>query len=266
MSRRSSTAITVIIPNFNHGRFLGDCLGSLVRQTRIPEGLIVIDDGSTDNSKSVVESFMASKGHEFRDRTFLPNRDNAGKLACINQAVPLLDTPYVLVLDSHDFLPEHAIETLLQRMLAARVDNPYVGFVYSDSHLVNEENVEIGRGRSTPWCPRLLKRQTYIPECALTLSIALKRAAPFDDSIRVGSKHHKWCKIADEGWIGHHVAEPLFCCRTHQSNLSGMGKSILDGNGVDPRTERLLSGYMSTDRSDTIPVRRRGIAGTSGAS
>ena len=226
MSRRSSTAITVLIPNFNYGRFLDDCLGSLVRQTRIPEGLIVIDDGSTDNSKSVVESFLASKGHVFRDRTFLPNRDNAGKLACINQAVALLDTPYALILDSDDFLPEHAIETLLKHLLAARADNPYVGFVYSDSVLVNEENVEIGRGRSTPWCPRLLKRQSYIPECGLTLSAALKRAAPFDDTIRVGTKHHKWCKIADEGWIGHHIAEPLFYYRMHQNNISGIGKSI----------------------------------------
>ena len=243
VSEKYKHAVTVVICNYNYGKFIGDCLESLARQTHIPEGLIVVDDASTDNSRSVVEAFLAAKGHLFRDRMFIPMRDNGGKMACVNRAVHLVETPYTIILDADDFLPDNAIETLLDRLLAARADNPYVGFVYTDSYLIDADGAEIGRGRSAPWCRERLRTHSYIPDCALTVSTALKRAAPFDESIRVGSKHHKWIKIADEGWIGRHIAEPLFFYRMHQHNLSGIGNSIL-GEG-DARKDRLLSGYWT---------------------
>ncbi len=240
------TAVSVIICNFNYGRFLRDGLESLAGQTHRPHHLIVVDDGSTDDSAAVIEDFLAARGKLFARHDFIRNDRNRGKLACLNQAVARLDTPFALILDADDFLPAHAIERLVERFLAERAAHPEIGFVYSDSHLVDEAGAVIGPGKSTGWCRELLKTHSYIPECALTLSRALQEAAPFDETIRVHTKHHKWTRIAERGWAGHHVAEPLFNYRMHQGNISGIGRAVLSEGDADGRRERLLSGYWRT--------------------
>ena len=98
----------------------------------------------------------------------------------------------------------------------------------------------------------LLSTHSYIPECALTLSAPLKEAAPFDESIRVGTKHHKWMRIARSGWIGRYVAEPLFFYRMHDTNMSGIGRSVLDEDDKSGRKDRLLSGYWRVAKSDEV--------------
>lgn len=246
MPTHHEAAVSIIICNYNYGRFLRDGLESLAEQTRMPQHLIIVDDGSTDDSTAVIDDFLSTRGHLFARHDFIRNGGNLGKLACLNKAVELLDTPFALILDADDFLPAHAIERLLDRLLVAREENPDIGFVYSDSHLVDETGAVIGPGISTDWSLELLKTHSYIPECALTLSGALRRAAPFDESIRVHTKHHKWTKIVDRGWIGHYLPEPLFNYRMHQGNISGIGRAVLSEGGADGRKDRLLSGYWGT--------------------
>lgn len=243
MPTHHETAVSVIICNYNYGRFLPDGLESLAKQTQMPQHLILVDDGSTDDSSAVIDDFLSTWGRLFAHHDFIRNETNKGKLACLNKAVELLDTPFALILDADDFLPAHAIERLVDCLRAVRGENPDIGFVYSDSHLVDEAGVVIGRGKSTDWSRELLKTHSYIPECALTLSRALQQAAPFDESIRVSTKHHKWTKIAENGWVGHYMPEPLFNYRMHQGNMSGIGQAVLSEGDTDPRRDRLLSGY-----------------------
>ena len=239
-------AVSVIICNYNYGRFLRDGLESLTGQTRGPLHLILVDDGSRDDSAAVIRDFLALWGHRFARHDVIWNKKNLGKLASLNRAVERLATPLALILDADDTLPAHAIERMAEQLSAARAENPDIGFVYSDSHLVDETGAVIGQGKSAPWSRELLQTHSYIPECALTLSRALREAAPFDEAIRVHTKHHKWTRIAEAGWVGHYIAEPLFNYRMHQANLSGIGQAVLSEDAVDGRRDRLLSGYWRT--------------------
>ena len=252
MSTHHENAISVIICNYNYGHFVRDGLESLADQSHLPWHLIIVDDGSTDDSRAVIADFLSTKGHLFAKHDFLVNERNLGKLACVNQAVQVLSAPFVLILDADDFLPADAVERLLARILAVREENPDIGFVYSDSYLVDETGAIIGRGKSTDWSFELLRTHSYIPECALTLSCALQKASPFDESIRVSTKHHKWTKIADDGWVGHYIPEPLFNYRMHQDNISGIGQVVLNEDNGDARKERLLSGYWRTADSNEL--------------
>ena len=73
-------------------------------------------------------------------------------------------------------------------------------------------------------------RIVYI--ASLCLAAPVLEAAPYDEAIRKGTKHHKWKKIVANGWNGRHLAEPLFCYRMHDANLSGIGKRPVDTAGA----------------------------------
>ncbi len=252
MTTNEVNSVSAIVCNYNYGGFIHETLESLARQTHRPERLIIVDDASDDRSPSVIDDFLDARGDSFAHCHFIRNEVNAGKLACLNTALALVDTRFSIILDSDDFVPEHAISSLLASLVSARQAVPEVGFVYSDSYLVDSGGAVISRGRSAEWSLELLATHSYIPECALTLSAALKAAAPFDETIRIATKHHKWMRIARAGWIGRYVAEPLFFYRMHDANMSGIGRSVLAEDDETGRKDRLLSGYWRIAESDEI--------------
>ncbi len=102
----------VIIPCYNHARFVGEALESVLRQTHKPERIIVIDDGSKDDSVKVLETFT-SRGVE------VFSRENQGAHATLNELVLLAakDCTFVSILNSDD---RYAPERIASCLAAAR--------------------------------------------------------------------------------------------------------------------------------------------------
>jgi glycosyltransferase involved in cell wall biosynthesis len=79
-SAEATMQSTVVVPNFNHGRFLPHALRALLSQTRPMDELIIIDDASTDDSVAIIESFLSKHRHA----VFLRNEKNLGAVRCMN--------------------------------------------------------------------------------------------------------------------------------------------------------------------------------------
>lgn len=97
-----SERLAVIIPVYNHARYIGEALESCLNQTRKPDRIIVIDDGSSDDSMAVMEPFRA-RGVEIR------GRENRGAHNTINELVieAARDCEWVSILNSDDrYLPQ----------------------------------------------------------------------------------------------------------------------------------------------------------------
>ena len=58
IGRRPSMPLSVVLPNFNHGELLPRALGALLDQTPAAKEIIVVDDGSTDDSVKIIEAFQ----------------------------------------------------------------------------------------------------------------------------------------------------------------------------------------------------------------
>ena len=125
----------------------------------------------------------------------------------------------------------------------ARAEDPSIAFLYTDCSLIAQDGSELDRGKSAAFDPALLERFSFVPEPALCLAAPVLEAAPYDETIRKGTKHHKWKKIVANGWMGKHLAEPLFCYRMHEGNLSGIGKRVIGEVESGIGGERILSGY-----------------------
>lgn len=99
--------VTVIIPNLNGEAFLEDCLSSLQRQTCREFDVILVDNGSTDNSVSLVkEKFPQVRLHCFTV--------NTGFCHAVNAGIRMADSPYVILLNNDTVCEEHFVEELLR--------------------------------------------------------------------------------------------------------------------------------------------------------
>lgn len=117
-SEKTNTPIvTIIVPLYNQERWLNACLRSICAQTYHNLEIIVINDGSTDNSPAI-----AKKYSEKDCRIRVVDKPNEGVTKARRDGLRLASGEYVAFVDSDDMLPKSAITTLVEYMTTAGVD------------------------------------------------------------------------------------------------------------------------------------------------
>ena len=109
-------AVSVIIPVYNCAAYLPECLDSVIAQTESSWEIICVDDGSTDDSVSVLREYERRLASKMR----VVEQENAGCARARNRAIPLARGSYLMFLDADDFLAPRCFELALD---AARCTN-----------------------------------------------------------------------------------------------------------------------------------------------
>ncbi|MEM7624592.1 MAG: glycosyltransferase family 2 protein [Planctomycetota bacterium] len=115
--------LSVLISCYNYGRYVQEAVRSALEQTRPVEEVVVVDDGSTDDSWARLEALR-----EADPRVVIERTENRGQLAAMVRGVELTSADIVFFMDADDLLKPHHTETLA----AALERHPYVDYVYSD--------------------------------------------------------------------------------------------------------------------------------------
>lgn len=124
--------VSVVLNNYNYGRYLEAAIGSVLGQTYTDFELVVVDDGSTDDSREIAE--------QFADRAVLMFKENGGQASALNAGVERARGEIVCFLDSDDlWSPEK-----LQRVVEAFRQSPTIGWVRHKLSVVNSELEPIG--------------------------------------------------------------------------------------------------------------------------
>jgi glycosyltransferase involved in cell wall biosynthesis len=117
----SPPLFSVLLCNYNYANYVGSAIQSVLSQTLADFELIVVDDGSTDNSVSVITSFL---DHRIK----LIQQDNAGQAAAFNRAFAASRGKYIAFLDSDDFWSsdklERVADVFLQHANVSLVQHP----------------------------------------------------------------------------------------------------------------------------------------------
>ena len=115
--------ISIIIPIYNAEKYLERCLQSVITQTYKNLEIILINDGSKDNSKKICEEF---KNKDSRIR--LINKENEGVSTARNNGIDLITGEYVLFVDSDDWLEKEMCEILLNKIEKEKTDIVVCGY------------------------------------------------------------------------------------------------------------------------------------------
>ncbi|WP_166966420.1 glycosyltransferase family 2 protein [Yeosuana marina] len=121
--------LTVFTPTFNRAYCLHQCYESLVQQTNQNFRWLIIDDGSTDNTRDLVESWI----HDHKIDIQYHYQDNQGMHGAHNTAYKLIETPLNVCIDSDDWAPENAIEDILQLWKKIELNKDIAGIVGLDA-------------------------------------------------------------------------------------------------------------------------------------
>lgn len=128
--------VSVIIPNYNHAKFLHQRINSVLNQGFKDFEVILLDDCSTDNSLDILKEYAANDPRI----SLYPNAKNSGStFAQWNKGVALAQGEYVWIAESDDFCDTTLLEKLVDRL----EQNPNVGIAFAQSMLVDEAGKDL---------------------------------------------------------------------------------------------------------------------------
>jgi glycosyltransferase involved in cell wall biosynthesis len=128
--------VSVLCLCYNHARFVEEAVVSVMAQTYTQHELIVVDDGSTDNSVEVIERLQ----QKYPSIRFVNNVKNIGMCRSFNKALALAQGDFVIDLAADDVLMP---ERLAEQVKAFSRLNPMYGVVYSDAYLISESGEKL---------------------------------------------------------------------------------------------------------------------------
>ena len=165
---------TVVIPAFNHELFIAQTLESVLCQTRLPKEVIVVNDGSPDNTDMAVAPYL--------DRVTYVRQANTGVSGALNRGIGMASGDYLLFLASDDWLAPNAIELTAEVMDS----HPEVGLVHAAVTRVDAHGNILSQARDwrAPFGKHAevasLIRGNYVPAMgALVRAQAIRNAGPF---------------------------------------------------------------------------------------
>ena len=113
----SKGLVSIIVPAYNAEKYIGDCIKSILNQTYTNIEVIIVNDGSFDNTEKCVESFMNKD-----DRVKLISQDNSGVSAARNNGKKIAKGDYIIWIDADDVLDDRMIEILVNNMTNSGAD------------------------------------------------------------------------------------------------------------------------------------------------
>ncbi len=128
--QEQNVLITVFTPTYNRKSCISNCYNSLKRQTSKNFKWLIIDDGSTDDTKSLIESWQ-NETSDFE--IFYDYKENGGLHTAYNRGIELADTELFVCIDSDDWLPDNAIERIATIWSEVAVKG-YVGIMGIDCY------------------------------------------------------------------------------------------------------------------------------------
>lgn len=157
--------ISVIVPVYNVENYIEKSLKSLFNQTYKNLEIIIVDDCSTDNSKSIVEDLIKDK----KNIIFFSNKKNGGLSFTRNEALKRATGDYIGYIDSDDYVPENYYESLMDTIITNKADIAVcdIKSVYEKSGQIlrsqcgtteNEKIDFINNGLAASACNKLFKK------------------------------------------------------------------------------------------------------------
>ena len=210
--------VSVIVPTFNCARYLSRALDSALAQTFRDYEILVVDDGSTDETRELVDRYGGKVRYFYQA--------NGGLSSARNLALSKASGEFIAYLDADDMWYPQKLETQVEFLDR----NQDCGLVHSDVTVIDEMDqviyfqVNKERGREVPQggsMRALLQENHVLILTVLERRDCIERVGTFDERLKETQDYLHWMLLAMEGIPFGYIPEPLAKYRWRRDNLSG---------------------------------------------
>lgn len=245
--------VSIIVPCYNTERFIASSIESALAQTYRNTEIIVIDDGSTDRSLEIIESF----GEKIK---VIKKKKNKGAPAARNDGLIAARGEFIQFLDADDLLPADSVEIRLNEL-----DSDHDA-VFGDEKDINEKGLWIGSvTRHTP--PRHSPRYPAAEMAAYVVENNIRTPLPihrrrllytiggFDEALSRGQETDLHLRLVLKGHRFKHV-KCFVSFRRHHQSTTRLGN--IDWMQKDPhRYQNLANHWLSLAKNNAEPINCR---------
>ena len=202
-------SVSIIIPCYNYARFLRQSVRSALAQTAADLEIIIVDDGSTDDTLAVAQALAESQPERVR----VIATANTGQPACSrNQGILAARGEYILPLDADDVIAPGYVAACLD--LFAR--RPEIGLAYCDYQNFGGQT---NRFNAKEYNVRLLALSNFIPCCSMFRRRDWQVLGGYRTNLAGYEDWDFWLGLAELSVVGRRIPEPLFYYRNHGQGL-----------------------------------------------
>jgi len=227
MKEYNPFSLSVAMCTYNGSKYLQEQLYSIVKQTHLPEEIVICDDGSTDSTLQILDEFK--KNTPFQVRIY-HNERRLGSMKNFEKAIILCKGDIIVLSDQDDVWLPHRIEKLEHIFKS----NPDIGYAFSDAIVVNEKLFPLGYTMwksisFTTYLHRLFKKgyqvEVLLKHNVVTGATMAFRAENRDCILPISNQwvHDAWIALllSAIGIKGDFIKEPLIKYRQHHQQSIG---------------------------------------------
>jgi len=209
--RHKSPRVSVIIPCYNYDQYLQECVESVIAQTYKDFEIIIVNDGSTDNSQQAAEKLIADYPGR---RILLINQPNSGQPAISrNRGIAQAQGSYILPLDADDKIAPTMIEECI-RLLES---DPAVAIAYTDALFMKGTEHRVQQTREYDF--HELPRRNLLCYCSLYRRCVWTEVGGYRENVRGYEDWDFWIACGEKGYFGRRIPKPLFLYRVKQDGV-----------------------------------------------
>jgi glycosyltransferase involved in cell wall biosynthesis len=235
--------ISVIVPSYNHGKYIGACIDSIMFQHYDDLEIIITDDASTDNSVDVIETFLAGKDSELtsyargydevsdciervwhrrynrgnRHIRFIRGTQNIGSTANYNRGFQAATGDYCTFVAADDICHPSMLSELADPLIRDVAD-----FTYADMFIIDDD-LRILREFVLPdYSFRTCFQNWYLCGVATLYRLNLHHLFGYYDPSAVADDYECYLRFAMNGVRFIHVPKTLYSVRSHDARRQGL--------------------------------------------
>lgn len=228
-----SVKVSIVLPTYNGTKYIRRSIDSCLRQTHQNVELLIVDDGSKQDMRQIVNEYNDARVRYFRHPT------NLGVAAGLNTGFHNSTGEYLTWTSDDNYYADNAIEEMVRFL------QTYSGtdFVYADSFIIDEKNPETGLRVQLNKAPDSLAVDNFIGACFLYTRKVYETLGGYDPKTFLAEDYDYWVRVSQQ-FCMRRLFKPLYYYRFHADSLTARHdrSEVVDKVKLVKRLNKITSG------------------------
>jgi glycosyltransferase involved in cell wall biosynthesis len=204
--QKAPPKVSIVLPTYNGAKYIRQSIDSCLKQTHKNIELIIVDDGSTDETPRIIKSYRDKRIKYFR------HKKNRGLPHALNAGFANAKGRYLTWTSDDNYYREDAIEKMLNFLQVKNCE-----FVYCDYHTLKNEDISTQKLVSLPE-QVAFENTNPVRACFLYSRRVKEIIGEYDPDTELAEDYDYWIRVSKKFHICH-LAEPLYFYRIHNESL-----------------------------------------------